>query len=104
LRAGKTPIPGEIRGRLLKISYAHNKKNGRVGAYPSLSAVAVTRARSLTKKYLIRHNTPMDLLEQNVMQISLYRSPWNNPFHSQESLNKKYYTHPVVHSAVRDEP
>jgi hypothetical protein len=30
LRAGKTPIPGEIRGRLLNISYAYaTKKNGR---------------------------------------------------------------------------
>jgi len=42
LRAGNKTLPGEIRGRLLKISYARTQKNGRVGAEHNLYALAVT--------------------------------------------------------------
>ena len=42
LRAGNKTLPGEIKGRLLKISYARTQKNGRVGAEHNLCALALT--------------------------------------------------------------
>jgi hypothetical protein len=39
---GYETVPGEIRGRLLKIFYARTQKNGRVGAEHNLCALALT--------------------------------------------------------------